>query len=507
METKKPYIKPTQLLLNRTSLFGLVVGSFGLVTAVSLLVVDMLATRENPYLGIFTYMVAPAIAIAGLTITTIGALRMRRRIRETGQANLNPLPVLDLNNSSQFWTVIVSVVGGLIFLSISAVGTYRAYHFTESVSFCGETCHKVMEPEHTAYLSSPHANVACTTCHIGPGAGWFVKSKLNGLKQVWNTALDIYPRPIETPIHNLRPAKETCYTCHWPDKFFGSVLQERTYYRASEEGNNAWTIKMLLNVGGGDSRHGRGQGIHWHMAVANKIQYVAADEKRLTIPWVKQTTADGEEIIYRTTDTNFTAKLEELADPTKLAAHEVRTMDCIDCHNRPSHQYHSPERTLNESMKAGLIDASLPNIKSLGCELLDGEYETKEQALAAIENRLTEEFPDGGDNVKAAIAQMQRIYGENFFPEMKVSWREYPEHIGHMIAPGCLRCHDGKHVSESGQVIKNDCNACHTIIAQGPGTDLKDISSGGLEFEHPEDVGDAYLEQRCDECHDGMPIL
>lgn len=499
--------KPRHLLLNRMSLLGLIIGFFGLICAVLLLAMDYMAGMENPYLGIFTYMVAPAIAFTGLFLTTAGALRHRKRLRTLGSAGLQPLPVIDLNNHSQFRTVVFSITGGLLFLGLSALGTYRAYHFTESVAFCGETCHQVMEPEHTAFLSSPHANVQCTTCHIGPGADWFVKSKVNGLKQVVNTMFDRYPRPISTPIHNLRPAKETCYTCHWPDKFFGSVVMDRTYYRACEEDNDAWHIRMLINVGGGDSRHGRGQGIHWHMMVNNKIEYVATDEKRLVIPWVRQLRKDGSEVVYRTTDTNLTAEVARLSTADGLAQAEVRTMDCIDCHNRPSHQYHSPERSMNESMRAGLIDPALPSIKAVGVELLDGEYATHEEAFAAIEKRLREEYTDPQPNVDAAITQLQRIYGENFFPEMKVSWRAYPDHIGHMISPGCFRCHDGKHVSDTGEKIRNDCNICHTIIAQGKGADAGTITAAGLEFEHPEDVGDSYETQRCDECHDGMPIL
>lgn len=502
MSKQKAVEKPHHLLMNVTSLCGLIIGISGLLSAMFLLAFDFMAGGENPYLGIFTFMVAPAVFVTGFILATFGALRMRRRLRAEG-AVAEPMPVINLNNRVHFRTLVVSVVGGLLLIGVSAVGTYRAYHFTESVAFCGTTCHSVMKPEHTAFLSSPHANVQCTTCHIGPGADWFVKAKVNGLKQVWNTAFNLYPRPISTPIHNLRPAKETCYTCHWPEKFFGSVLMNRTYFRSDSKTNAPWTVQMLINVGGGDIRHGGGQGIHWHMMVDNKIEYVAADEKRLSIPWVRQTRSDGSVSVYKTTDTNYTEKLASL----DLANEEVRTMDCIDCHNRPSHQYHSPERSVNESMTAGMIDPSLPYVKQRSVELLDGDYETEDEALAAIEEGFREAYPDGGLNVDQAIEQVQRIYSQNFFPEMKVSWRVYPDHIGHMTSPGCFRCHDGKHINEAGEPIRNDCNICHTIIAQGKGTSVQSISSGGLEFEHPEDVGDAYESQRCDECHDGMPIL
>lgn len=506
MKPVNPTERPYHLLMNPMSLVGLIIGISGLISATFLLFFDYLSGGVSPYLGILTFMVAPGVFFTGFFLATYGALRMRKQIREGG-SGLTKMPVLDLNNRYHFRTLVISIVGGLMIIGLSALGAFRAYHFTESVEFCGTTCHTVMKPEHTAFLASPHANVSCTTCHIGPGADWFVKSKVNGLRQVWNTAFDTFRRPIPTPVHDLRPAKETCYTCHWPEKFFDSILMNRTYFRADSRKNDPWTVQMLINVGGGDKRHGRGEGIHWHMVMNNSYEYIASDEKRLNIPWVRQTKADGSVVVYKSTDPGDAEFLAKLEDPEVFAKAEIRTMDCIDCHNRPSHHYHSPERAVNESMTAGLIDPSLKYIKRHAVDMLDGEYQTEEEALAAIEAGLREEYPENSPEVEAAIEQVKKIYSQNFFPEMKVSWRAYPDHIGHMITPGCFRCHDDKHVSDTGEKVTMDCKACHTIIAQGPGTAVNSVSSGGLDFEHPEDVGDAFLKQRCDECHDGMPIL
>lgn len=505
MNTNPPRSPLLDLLKNPTSLVGLTVGLIGLICAVLLLGFDFLAGHENPYLGVVTFMVAPGLFLGGLAIAALGAIRMRRRLLRTG-ALARRLPVVDLNNSAHLKTLIVWLAVTVVLIGLSMIGAYRAYHFTESVAFCGKTCHKVMKPEHTAFLASPHANVTCTTCHIGPGADWFVKSKINGLRQVWNTAFDRFSRPIATPVHNLRPAKETCYTCHWPAKFFGSVLLDRTYFRG-DEANSPWTLRMLVNVGGGDASHGRGQGIHWHMAVANKTEYIASDEKRLVIPWVRQTHADGTVTVYKSRDTNHTARIAELARPEVLAQAGMRTMDCIDCHNRPTHQYHSPERSLNEAMAAGYIDPALPGIKARASELLTGEYATETAALAAIESGLRATYSNSTPNVEAAIEKVKGIFSQNFFPEMRVSWRAYPDHIGHMTSPGCFRCHDGQHASDDGKVIRRDCNICHTIIAQGPGRTPKSTDVNGLKFEHPEDVGDRAETGRCDECHEGVPVL
>ncbi len=494
----QPTSRAMKLFANWLSLAGLIIAGGGFVVSGTLLVLDVLAHFANPYLGIFTYIVGPSILFGGLGLAVFGAWRTHRRLQSGAAPGDRVMPVLDLNDPRHVGIVVTCVAAGLAFVSISAIGSYRAYHFSDSVSFCGETCHSVMKPEHTAFQGSPHANVQCTTCHIGPGADWFVKSKLNGLRQVYNTLAGSYARPIAAPVHDLRPAKETCNTCHWPEKFFGSVLLQRTYFRGDED-NSPWTIAMLLKVGGGDREHGRPQGIHWHMAIENKIEYIAADEKRLTIPWVRSTDGKGNVRIFQTTEE------EEVLDAAAIAKAEVRTMDCIDCHNRPSHQYHSPERALNEAFSAGHLDPQLESLKANAVEVLTGEYETEEQALQAIRAGLTEAYEDEDEAVvERTIARVQKIYSRNFFPEMKVDWMAYPDHIGHMISPGCFRCHDGKHVAEDGSVITTKCESCHTIIAQGPGTEVASITSTGLEFEHPTD--DDWKTSRCDECHEGLPV-
>lgn len=498
METKKPS-RLIGLFANWISLLGLAAAAFGLIVSGTLLVLDILAHFSNPYLGIFTYVVGPSILFGGLVLALLGAWLTSRKLRTGASPGMRIMPVLDLNDPRHVGIVVTCIAGGLAFISISAIGSYRAYHFSDSVSFCGETCHSVMAPEHTAFQGSPHANVQCTTCHIGPGADWFVKSKLNGLRQVYNTLMNTYSRPIGAPVHDLRPAKETCNTCHWPEKFFGSVLLQRTYFRGDEE-NTPWTIAMLLKVGGGDREHGRPQGIHWHMAIDNKIEYVAADEKRLSIPWVRMTDGSGKVRVFQTNDE------DEALDADALAKAEIRTMDCIDCHNRPSHQYHSPERALNEAMSAGHIDTSLESIKANASDVLTGEYETEAQAHAAIRKELAEIYDgEDEDKVEQAILRVQKIYSRNFFPEMKVDWMAYPDHIGHMVSPGCFRCHDGKHVSDDGEMITMKCESCHTIISQGPGTEVASITSTGLEFDHPTDDND-WKKSRCDECHEGLPV-
>lgn len=477
-------------------MIGLILAASSFFAVACLITIDLFKPYHNPYMGILTYIVAPTFLCAGLALVVVGALWERRRRHHLAPGEVPRHPRIDLN-IPRHRRLLLTVSGvTFVFLLMTALGTYQTYHFTESVTFCGKTCHTVMEPEHTAYLNSPHARVSCVQCHIGPGAGWFVKSKLSGSYQVYSVLADKFPRPIPTPIHNLRPAQETCEQCHWPKKFFGSAERVNNHFMADDE-NSPWTIRLLMKIGGGDPEHGPVGGIHWHMNIGNTVEYIATDERRQTIPWVRVTTPAGKVTVYQNED-------EPLTDE-QIAAAEPRRMDCIDCHNRPSHVYNPPGRAVNVAMSTGRISTKLPAIKRTAVELLTAEYATRDEALRNIEEQIRETYKDYEDlaAVNQAVESVQQIYSNNFFPEMKVNWKAYPNNIGHTIFPGCYRCHDGKHKSNDGQVISHDCNSCHSIIAQGAGQDLATISPQGIEFQHPVDIGEMWREMNCAECHDG----
>jgi hypothetical protein len=461
------------LLQNWISAVGLIVAGGSLFAVLCLLAIDSFAHFSNPYMGILTYFVAPAFLIAGIVLIITGVVRERRRRVAT------LLPVIDLNSPHQR-KMIGGITGfGAFFMLLTAIGSYRSYHFTESRQFCGQTCHAVMKPEFTAYQNSPHARVSCTECHIGPGATWFVKSKLSGSYQVYATIFHKYPKPIPTPVKNLRPAQETCEQCHWPQKFYGAVERMRTHFKYDDK-NSPWTIRLLLKVGGGDPSHGPVGGIHWHMNVANTVEYIATDEARQIIPWVRMTDRQGKETVYSSTN----------ATP----AGTIRRMDCIDCHNRPTHIFRSPDEAVDSSMALGRIDPGFPSIKKAAVEVLAADYTTTDEALQTIAQKLP----------VSAVPEVRQIYRDNFFPEMKSRWKVYPNNIGHFEWAGCFRCHDDQHASADGKKISADCNTCHTIIAQGAGTDLQTVSAQGLDFQHPsEELGDAWKGMKCNECHNG----
>jgi len=488
--------KDSSLLENWISLFGGIIAGCALVAVLILFVIDFFRGFGNPYMGILTYIVAPAFLISGLFLVVLGVLWERSRRRRMAPGLIPRHPRIDFNIPKHRNTFFMVAAVTIVFLILTALGSYQTYHVTESVTFCGQTCHTVMKPEFTAYQNSPHARVTCVQCHIGPGASWFVRSKLSGMYQVYATIAHKYPRPIPTPVRNLRPAQETCEQCHWPRKFFGSAERVNVHYLPDQE-NTKWTIRLLMKVGGGDSSQGLIGGIHWHMNINNRVEYIPADEARLTIPWIRVTSAEGKVRIFQAKDKPL--------KPEQIAALTIRRMDCIDCHNRPSHIYNPPMRAVNVAMSTNRISSSLPSIKQNAVAVLTGEYSSTEEALAKINEGLQKDYKGFPDQkmLTQAITETQKLYSQNFFPEMKVDWRAYPNHIGHLAFPGCFRCHDGQHVDEMGTVISKDCNSCHTIIAQGKGEDLKTVSAEGLEFEHPEDIGDSWKEMNCTECHTG----
>ena len=346
--------------------------SFGLI--IFLTILEFLSPETKPYMGIITFIILPVFLLIGIFLLVFGMLRERRRL-EKGIPKKKRFMVIDLNDPKQRRMVTLFSIGAILFLFFSAFGSYKAYEFSDSDEFCGEMCHAVMAPEYTAYLSSPHSRVGCVTCHIGSGAAWFVRAKISGAYQVYSVLFNKYSKPIPTPVHNLRPAEGTCEQCHSPQHFFSEIKREFTYYLYDEK-NTKSSLSMLLKIGGGNIELGRAEGIHWHMNIDNKIEYIHTDEIRDDIPWVKQTSSDGTEKIFK--------KRNFKGDFSKLPEENLRTMDCIDCHNRPSHIYNPSDKSVNLSMSLGRIDETLPYIKSVAVNALEENYSTKENALDSI---------------------------------------------------------------------------------------------------------------------------
>ncbi len=442
---------------NWIGLAGTGITLVSLVLIVSAFVIEQLGLVGAPYLGIPYLMLAGVLAF-GLFLVPLGSLLWRRKLRRAEGSEKSPaLPVFDLN-VAQTRNWLLTLCGATLFsVFILAGSTYKGIAIMDSVDFCGLACHSVMEPERTAHQRSPHSRVSCADCHIGPGADWFVKSKMDGAWQMVSVTLDLYPRPIQTPLHDLRPASDTCEQCHWPTKFVGDKLIVTKNYE-EDEVNTELTTALLLKVGGTGVAHSTG--IHWHVDPDVTVRY-RSDETREDIYEVEFTDADG--------------TVTEYSDRRAPEEGGVwRTMDCVDCHNRPSHVYQPPGSEIDLAIQGGLIDRSLPFVKREGLRIIDAEYESHEAArvtiTAELERYYNENYPaiaaDQADVIVAAANALGDIYSLNVFPQMKVWWNTYPNHIGHEESPGCYRCHDKKMRTAERVQITSDCDACHTVLAE-----------------------------------------
>jgi hypothetical protein len=307
-----------------------------------------------------------------------------------------------------------------------------------------------------------------------------------------------YSRPIPTPVHNLRPADQTCGQCHWSDKFHGTKLKTFNHY-AYDEQNSLRQVRMLLSVGGGNPETGVVAGIHWHMNLANEVTFISTDEQRQVIPWVRVKDRQGN--VTEFYDRNRPLGAEQIASASK------RRMDCVDCHNRPAHVYLPPDLAVDQALAAGRLDASLPYLKRKAVEVLSGQYNTSDEALRTISSQLQQFYQTNYASVYAnkkasidtAAGEVQRLFQTYTFPEMKTDWQSHPNNIGHFYFNGCFRCHDGEHVSNNGKVIRNDCNICHTVLADSaaPAASVRSES-----FHHPVDLG-GLEGRKCESCHKG----
>lgn len=450
---------------NPLSLAGAVLTTASAVTLIAYWTFEILiggGAGAYPYAGILFFLILPSLFAIGLILVLVGGLWRRRQLLRRGELPAE-YPRFDLADPLlRKGLAMVGIATGLNIIIFTAAA-YQGTKYMDSVKFCGLTCHNVMQPEYTAYLNSPHSRVACVQCHIGPGASWFVRAKLSGVKQVFAVMLDNYPRPITTPIQHLRPARATCEQCHWPERFLGNPILLINHY-ASDKNNTSSTTVLVMKIGGENGN--KLEGIHGHhVGRGVRISYIALDQKLQKIAQVTYTTPSGKTTVFNSTEIKAT--------PEQLAQGQHRVMDCMDCHNRPTHTFQLPGDALDEAMSQGLISTSLPFMKKEALQALKTNYPDRATAKRRIAKTLRNYYKTNYPNVissqgaqlNSSIHEVQEIYLRNVFPKMKVTWGTYINNLGHMHWPGCFRCHDGSHVSKDGQTIPNDCDTCHHILA------------------------------------------
>jgi hypothetical protein len=421
---------------------------------------------ESPKLSFIVYGVLTWVFLAGhlMVFTGLYVLRNRRGTTLFAAEEFRDC----FEGSDRFGSIrrLILFVTSLTFINFSIIGAaaYNGFLYSESVAFCAELCHDVMLPEFTAYGNSPHSRVECVECHIGEGATWFVQSKLSGIRQLAAVALDMYSRPIETPIHGLRPARETCEECHRPELFHGDRLKVVDRYLEDEDNTLVRSV-LLMNVGSGGGGEKEGFGSHWHVSEGHRIVYEHTDRKRVDIPRVRLVRRDGSEIVYQS---------ESGSGETPVPGDGgSREMDCLDCHNRPTHVYLAADEVLDLKLGTGEIPPELPFIKRQAMELIQAEYPDRDAATAEISASLSawyiQSYPDllsrDPSLVERAVRGVSAAYTENVFPEMGIGFGTYERHLGHLRSHGCFRCHDDSHETRDGGVIRQDCDLCHRILA------------------------------------------
>jgi len=493
--------KNIKAFYNWLSLTGFIVTANSLILILVLYLYSVLAVQTETYLGLFIYIVLPAFLVLGLILIPLGvAINIRKQ--KTKQQGDNIWPLIDLNKRKDWATVVKIFLITTIFLVASAMGSYRAYQYTESNEFCGKLCHQVEEPEYVTYQHSSHARVTCVECHVGQGADWYVKSKLSGFYQVYSTLFKKYPKPVPTPIHSMRPERETCERCHWPEKFYSRKLRVQRSYLA-DSANTEWNLSLLMKIGPEFKSMGNSEGIHWHINKNFKIEYASDTRNRESIPWVKLTNIrTGEVKIFMDEENPITKKTLDTLD--------VRTMDCMDCHNRASHLLKSAPDYVDNAFVTGLLPKNLPYFKGAAMEALKIPFQDKDIAMHDINETVLKYYQDEHPEVLRsdkrrviqAIAAIQVEYKLNAFPYMRADASQYPNHIGHLESEGCFRCHSARHKTDKGETISRNCEICHTIIAQGPTGNISNAYiNSTLQFVHPTSIGEKWKTKFCSECH------
>jgi hypothetical protein len=409
---------------------------------------------NNPYAGLVVFVALPALFVLGLLLIPAGMWLQKRRLERDPTAPTD-WPVFDFRRASVRRTALLITGLTAVNIVIVLLAGYGSLHWMESPTFCGQVCHTPMHPQFTAWQAATHSQVACVNCHVGEGASGFVHAKLAGVRQLVHVMTNSVPKPIP-PGGDLPSVEQTCLNCHRPGQPLPDRIRTFREY-ADDEMNSETTTVMQMHMGTSPASK---RSIHWHANPAIRVEYVATDAARETIPYVKVTNANGQVKEFRAPDTTD----EAINGGTR------RTMDCRDCHNTIGHPI-SPtaEQAVDRAIAASSIARELPYVRREGVRLVKASYSSEDDAMSAIESglRMFYQSQSGAADAQAlsrSITGLQDVYRRNVFPSMMVSFGSYPTNRGHFTSTGCFRCHDDSHTAQDGSTISAECELCHTQI-------------------------------------------
>ena len=468
------------LSINRAGRLGVVLTTSSFITFLVLEAARFAGILSNAYIGLITYLSLPALFILGLVLIPIG---WSRRLKATGKTTRELVDERfdaaqterGFFGSKVFLSIGILTLANVLFMGLAST---RMLHFMDSAHFCGTACHSVMNPEWVTYQESPHARVKCVECHVGEGVGALIDSKVSGTRQMISIAFDLLERPVPTPVHNLRPSRETCEKCHWPDKFYGRRLETIARYKKNAESTPVYnSLSLKVDTG----KAGNRSGIHWHVSGENLVRYTSVDDEREEMIWVDVRRPDGGVKRYTNRalypsggDLSGGAKGDKKGGKggTNRSAQE-RTLDCIDCHNRATHIYEDPNDAVDRRIELGLLDRTLPFIKREALAAVTANYPNEAAAMERIAKHLhgfyEREYPEIAlerrEAVGGAVKALQELYRRNIHHQMNIAWNTYPSFIGHSKGGGCFRCHNPDMVDGEGKAVSSDCTMCHSILA------------------------------------------
>jgi hypothetical protein len=498
--------QPPRPIENWRSVIGAVIAAIGATATAFLLVIDLLTEEATGYAGLallapmFLFVFGCGLVVAGW----VREKRRRRRGESTGFIDHWTFDPLRYVRSTGPIVLLLGISVATVGLLATGAGSVAVVEFSESNTFCSDVCHAVMAPEATAHASTAHSQIACVDCHVGAGADGFLEAKIGGLRQLWSVATGSVQRPIPTPIHGNNINRELCERCHAPDRNIGYKALTRSYYLNGLE-DSAIELAMVVKVGGG-GQDGliAGEGIHYHMLIAETVEFIARDPQRQDIAWVRVTNPDGSVNEYENSS-------DPLTDEQK-ASMEIQKMECIDCHSRPAHAFRSPTDMVNQAIQSGLLPGDLYYIKEASVRALDGDYDSVPEAMAGIESTLRTYYEnedpdvleDRADDIERVTEVLRDIYGKTIFPDMKADWTTHPNNIGHRDSLGCFRCHNEDMVDREDKAVFSDCSKCHAILAQGDEViaNITEFNSG-MGFIHPQDGATLEEFSFCSDCHTG----
>jgi hypothetical protein len=492
-------------IYNWMSGIGTALIAVGFTAALFLLLLDLFAGPASGYSGLALLPPASLVGL-GLLLLLAGWLRERRRQAHGRRSSFYDTWVVDpwgIVRGRGMWFVPLVVAAGTFALFGAGAGTVGLVEVSESNVFCTQACHTVMGPEGMAYADTAHSRVACVECHVSAGPEGFLSAKLGGLRQLYALATGTVSHPIPTPIHAGNINRKRCESCHRPERDVGYLGRAHAYFLSGADVERQRML-MMVKVGRGPNGLLPGEGVHYHMQIAQKVEFIARDPQRQEIAWVRVTDAKGK-------TREYALESNPLSDEER-ASLPVRTMECIDCHSRPAHRFPSATTSVNRALEGGLLPRDLPSIKEVAVQALDGGYATTPEALEGIDRHLREYYQEEHpevleehpEAVDASVETLRKIYQRTIFPEMKADWRAHPDNLGHLNSPGCFRCHNEGMRNSEGESIVSDCTTCHSVVAQkSPSTATTDDFEKGQQFLHPED-GSAFEEfTLCSDCHTG----